>query len=341
MAYTIEAQNLVKTFTVDESGKGLLGAVKALFSTKKRIIHAVENVSFGIGQGEFVGYVGENGAGKSTTIKILTGILVPTGGVARVNGVVPYENRQANGLNIGVVFGQRTQLWWDLPVRESFEILRVIYRVSKGDFDATMARLTKGLGLDGLMEMPVRKLSLGQRMRCDIAASLVHRPAVLFLDEPTIGLDVLAKENIRSFLRDLNGKDGTTIILTTHDMNDIEQLCKRLIILDKGRIIHDGPTDELKKRFPHDKIIEVDFEDEVTELPLVPELEPIRREGKKMWLRHAHDPSGLALAIGKLASLYPVKDLSVREPSVEIIIRSIYERTASLPEYAPDGKAGK
>lgn len=341
MSYTIEARNLAKSFTVSESGKGLLGAVKALFSTKKRIVHAVENVSFGIGQGEFVGYVGENGAGKSTTIKILTGILVPTGGVARVNGVIPYENRQENCKNIGVVFGQRTQLWWDLPVRESFEILRVIYRVSKGDFDTMMARLTKGLGLDGLMEMPVRKLSLGQRMRCDIAAALIHRPAVLFLDEPTIGLDVLAKENIRAFLRELNGKDGTTIILTTHDMNDIEQLCKRLIILDKGRVIHDGPTEELKKKFPHDKIIEVDFESEVDSLPLVPELEPIRREGKKMWLRHAHDSSGLALAIGKLASLYPVKDLSVREPSVEIIIRSIYEKTAALPEHARGGDAAK
>ncbi len=341
MAYTIEAQNLVKTFTVNESGKGLLGAVKALFSTKKRIIHAVENISFNIGQGEFAGYVGENGAGKSTTIKMLTGILVPSGGVARVNGVVPYENRRENSKNIGVVFGQRTQLWWDLPVRESFEILRVIYRVSKGDFDASMAHLSKGLGLDGLLEMPVRKLSLGQRMRCDIAASLIHRPAVLFLDEPTIGLDVLAKENIRSFLRELNAKDGTTIILTTHDMNDIEQLCKRIIILDKGRIVHDGPTDELKKKFPHDKIIEVDFEREVAALPLVPELEPIRRDGKKMWLRHANGSSGLALAIGKLASLYPVKDLSVREPSVELIVRSIYEKTAALPAFAQGEKAAE
>ncbi len=341
MEYTIEARNLVKTFTVDESGRGLFGALKALFSVKKRTIHAVENVSFGIREGEFVGYVGENGAGKSTTIKILTGILVPTGGTARVNGIVPYENRQRNGMNIGVVFGQRTQLWWDLPVRESYEMLRVIYRVSPGDFAETIKRVTKGLGLDGLMEMPVRKLSLGQRMRCDIAASLIHRPKVLFLDEPTIGLDVLAKENIRSFLKELNARDGTTIVLTTHDMNDIEQLCRRLIILDKGHIIYDGPTDELKKKFPHDKMIEVEFEKEVESLVLVPELEALKREGNKMWLRPTHGAAGLALAIGKLASLYPVKDLSVREPSVELIIRSIYERTVALPEYERGETAAK
>ncbi|MBI5177833.1 MAG: ATP-binding cassette domain-containing protein [Nitrospinae bacterium] len=331
--YAIEAHHLKKQFTVSESGKGLWGSVKALFSAKTRIVDAVNGVSFAIRPGEFVGYVGENGAGKSTTIKMLTGILVPSSGTARVNGVVPYEDRKKNGMNIGVVFGQRTQLWWDLPVRETYEMLRVIYRVPKNGFDETMKKLSAALDLGPLMEMPVRKLSLGQRMRCDIAASLVHRPGVLFLDEPTIGLDVLAKENIRTFLKDLNKTDGTTIILTTHDMNDIEQLCRRLIILDKGIVIYDGATEDLKQRFVHDKLIEVEFHEPPDGLALVPELLVVRESGTKKWLKFQNGNSGIAAAIGKLASMYPVKDLSVREPSVESIIRAIYEKTVLLPEH--------
>jgi ABC-2 type transport system ATP-binding protein len=283
--------------------------------------------------GEFVGYVGENGAGKSTTIKILTGILLPTSGAARVNGIIPYENRKQNGMNIGVVFGQRTQLWWDLPVRETYEMLRYIYRIPAGTYSDMMKKLTAALDLEPLMNMPVRKLSLGQRMRCDIAASLVHRPRVLFLDEPTIGLDVLAKENIRSFLRELNRAEGTTIILTTHDMNDIEQLCQRLIILDKGRVIYDGETGKLKSRFVHDKMIEVEFHEKVESLAGLPELEVVGESGNKMRLKFQNGGSGITDVIGRLAKLYPIKDISVREPSVESIIRSIYEKTVLLPEY--------
>ncbi len=224
----IEVKGLRKEFKVSSSGKGFLGKLQALFHRGHKIITAVNDIDFKIRRGEFVGYVGENGAGKSTTIKMLTGILVPTSGTAEVNGIVPYKDRKKNAAKIGVVFGQRTQLWWDLPVRESFDLLRVIFRVSRSDFDRQMAKLDEALGLSPLLEMPVRKLSLGQRMRCDIAASLIHNPPVLFLDEPTIGLDVLAKQSVRNFLSEINRTEGTTIILTTHDMNDIEQLCKRL-----------------------------------------------------------------------------------------------------------------
>ncbi len=238
----IDVKGLTKDFDISESGKGFSGKLKALFHRKRKTVTAVGGIDFEIKCGEFVGYVGENGAGKSTTIKMLTGILVPTSGSAEVNGIIPYKDRKKNAAKIGVVFGQRTQLWWDLPVRESFDLLRVIFRVSKSDFIAQMKKLDKVLGLKSLMDMPVRKLSLGQRMRCDIAASLIHNPPVLFLDEPTIGLDVLAKESIRNFLAEINREEGTTIILTTHDMNDIEHLCKRLIILEEGKIVYDGET---------------------------------------------------------------------------------------------------
>lgn len=333
----IKAENLRKRFYVDESGKGVLGSVKALFSRKRRAVDAVDGISFSVKRGEFVGYVGENGAGKSTTIKILTGILVPTSGFVRVNSVVPYEERQKNAMNIGVVFGQRTQLWWDLPVRESFEMLKVIYRVARPDFNSMLKLLSGVLDLDPLMDVPVRKLSLGQRMKCDIAASLLHRPDVLFLDEPTIGLDVLAKENIRNFLAELNRREGTTIILTTHDMNDIEQLCRRLIILDRGRIIFDGETQALKKKFVHEKLIEVEFHQRPELFERLPELTVIREQGNKKWLKFQNGSSGIGEIIGKLASLYPVKDISVREPSVENIIRSIYEKTSLLPESSETG----
>ena len=334
----IEVKELRKEFTVDESGRGFTGSLKALFSRKKRIIMAVDGLNFSIGRGEFVGYVGENGAGKSTTIKMLTGILVPTSGEARVNGIVPHENRKANAMNIGVVFGQRTQLWWDLPVRETFEMLRVIYRVSDGDFKSMSATLTDLLDLGPLLDMPVRKLSLGQRMRCDIAASLLHRPKILFLDEPTIGLDVLAKDKIRSFLSELNRREGTTIILTTHDMNDIEQLSKRLIMLDRGRIIFDGTTEALKRKFIKEKLVEVEFHRLPESLNGLPELVRVREEGNKMWLKYTDQQRGIGEVIGRLAKLYEVKDISIGEPSVEDIVRSIYENRGKIPEHV--GEAG-
>jgi ABC-2 type transport system ATP-binding protein len=290
----------------------------------------VNDIDFKIRRGEFVGYVGENGAGKSTTIKMLTGILVPTSGTAEVNGIVPYKDRKKNAAKIGVVFGQRTQLWWDLPVRESFDLLRVIFRVSRSDFDRQMVKLEEALGLRPLLEMPVRKLSLGQRMRCDIAASLIHNPPVLFLDEPTIGLDVLAKQSVRNFLSEINRTEGTTIILTTHDMNDIEQLCKRLIILEEGKIVFDGETELLKQKFVHEKVIEVEFYEENCVMQRIPGATVVREQGCKKWLTFDKDNFGIGDVIGTIASQYKIKDISVKEPSVESIVRNIYDNRIKL-----------
>jgi ABC-2 type transport system ATP-binding protein len=261
---------------------------------------------------------------------MLTGILVPTSGTAEVNGIVPYKDRKKNAAKIGVVFGQRTQLWWDLPVRESFDLLRVIFRVSRSDFDRQMAKLDEALGLSPLLEMPVRKLSLGQRMRCDIAASLIHNPPVLFLDEPTIGLDVLAKQSVRNFLSEINRTEGTTIILTTHDMNDIEQLCKRLIILEEGKIVFDGETELLKQKFVHEKVIEVEFYEENCVMQRIPGATVVREQGCKKWLTFDKDNFGIGDVIGTIASQYKIKDISVKEPSVESIVRNIYDNRIKL-----------
>ena len=326
----IEVKGLSKQFKVAVSGKGFLGKLRALFQRKHKVITAVDEIDFQIKRGEFIGYVGENGAGKSTTIKMLTGILVPTSGLALVNGIVPYKDRKKNAAKIGVVFGQRTQLWWDLPVRESFDLLRVIFRVSQSDFDRQMLKLDKALGLKALMEMPVRKLSLGQRMRCDIAASLIHNPPVLFLDEPTIGLDVLAKESIRNFLAEMNREEGTTIILTTHDMNDIEQLCKRIIILEEGKIIFDDETEILKRKFVHEKVIEVEFHEDGSVVDGIPGVKVIHEQGCKKWLTFDNDNFGIGDVVGTIASRYKIKDISVKEPSVESIIRNIYDNRDAL-----------
>ncbi|MCF6148048.1 MAG: ATP-binding cassette domain-containing protein [Candidatus Kuenenia sp.] len=327
----IEVKKLKKEFKVNISGEGFAGKLKSLFQRKYKLITAVNSINFSVRRGEFVGYVGENGAGKSTTIKMLTGILVPTSGTAKVGGLIPYENRKKNAEKIGVVFGQRTQLWWDLPVRESFDLLRVIFRVARPAYDYQMEKLKKALDLKPFLDMPVRKLSLGQRMRCDLAASLIHNPPVLFLDEPTIGLDVLAKESIRNFLAEMNREEGTTIILTTHDMNDIEHLCKRLIILDEGRIIFDDETAVLKKNFIHEKQIEVEFYDEACFIKEIPGVTVVREEGCKKWLKHDNKKSGIGEVISALATQFKIKDISVKEPSVESIIRNIYDNRIALP----------
>jgi ABC-2 type transport system ATP-binding protein len=322
----IEVNNLSKKFSLHQSGKGFSGSIKGLFYREKKIVEAVNNISFAIKPGEFVGYVGENGAGKSTTIKILTGILFPSSGSCIVKGVVPYSKRRENAFNIGVVFGQRSQLWWDLPVAESYRLLKSIYKVSDSDFKSKMDELTKILNLAPLLDVPVRKLSLGQRMKCDLVASLIHNPPVLFLDEPTIGLDVIAKESIRNFLFALNKENGTTIILTTHDMNDIEHLCGRLIILDKGKIIYDGRKDALKENFIHEKLIEVEFDRLVEYRNDIPELEIVSDQGNKKSFALKRQELKIADIIGKVMSLYHIKDLSIRDPSVETIVKAIYER---------------
>uniref|UniRef100_UPI0036F48821 ABC transporter ATP-binding protein n=1 Tax=Clostridium butyricum TaxID=1492 RepID=UPI0036F48821 len=247
--FLIKVCNLTKEFKTNKKYPGFKGAIKSLFSTEYTVTSAVDNMNFEIEEGEVVGYIGSNGAGKSTTIKMMTGILTPTSGKVEVNGIIPYENRTENAMNIGVVFGQRTQLWWDLPLSETFSLLRDIYSVSSEDFKERMKFFNEVLEIDEFMLRPVRTLSLGQRMRADLAASLIHNPKILYLDEPTIGLDVVVKEKVRNAIKQINKKYNTTVILTTHDLEDIEELCDRIIIIDKGVKIYDGSLSEIKEKY--------------------------------------------------------------------------------------------
>lgn len=245
----IEVKHISKEFVSPKKYPGLKGAIKGLFSNEKVTKKAVEDISFTIQEGEIVGYIGSNGAGKSTTIKMMTGILVPTEGECLVDGINPSKNRKVNAKNIGVVFGQRTQLWWDLPLSESFTILKEIYDVSNEDYRERMKFLNRVLGLPEFFDKPVRTLSLGQRMRADLGAALLHNPRVLYLDEPTIGLDLIVKDNIREAIKEINQKYKTTVVLTTHDIGDIEELCSRIIIIDEGKKIYDGGLEELKNTY--------------------------------------------------------------------------------------------
>ena len=245
----ITLEHVSKEFVSNKKYPGFKGAIKGLFSTEKIRKVAVDDISFHIQKGEIVGYIGSNGAGKSTTIKMMTGILTPTHGQCMVNGINPNTNRKANAQNIGVVFGQRTQLWWDLPLSESFTILKEIYNVSDQDYKLRMAFLNEIFQLSDFYDRPVRTLSLGQRMRADLAAALLHNPKVLYLDEPTIGLDLVVKDNIRNAIKQINSQYDTTVILTTHDIEDIEELCSRIIIIDKGKKIYDGTLTSLKDTY--------------------------------------------------------------------------------------------
>jgi len=244
----IEVKDLAKEFRTFRRREGVLGALENLFVREYVTVRAVDRVSFSIAPGEMIGYIGANGAGKSTTIKVLTGILVPTGGQVTAYGYVPYRDRRRYTRHIGVVFGQRTQLWWDIAVIESFKLLKEIYEIPEQDYQRRMGFFSEILNLKEYLHTPVRKLSLGERMRCDLAASLLHNPPLLFLDEPTIGLDVVAKERIREFLKEVNRTERTTVLLTTHDLSDIEELSQRIIIIDKGHILFDGDLGQMKKR---------------------------------------------------------------------------------------------
>lgn len=245
----ITLEHVSKTYKVSKRDAGFSSAWKALFHREYEYVHALDDVSFTIGDGEMVGYIGPNGAGKSSTIKILSGILTPDGGVCTVNGITPWKNRIEHTRRIGVVFGQRTQLWWDVPVMDSYELLKEIYRIDTHTYQNNLERLTAMLNLSELLKTPARQLSLGQRMRCEIAASLLHSPPLLFLDEPTIGLDAVSKLAVRDFIRQLNQEQNTTVILTTHDMQDIEALTNRIILIGKGKILLDGSMDDIRQDY--------------------------------------------------------------------------------------------
>jgi ABC-2 type transport system ATP-binding protein len=257
----IEVKNLTKEFKINKKYPGFKGAIKSFFSSEYTIKKAVDDISFTINDGEIVGYIGANGAGKSTTIKMMTGILTPTSGEVLVNGIIPYKDRKKNAYNIGVVFGQRTQLWWDLPLSESFTLLKEIYEVDDQSYNERMEFLSSVLDLNDFMLSPVRTLSLGQRMRADIAAALINNPKIIYLDEPTIGLDVVVKEKVRQAIKEIKKQYGTTVILTTHDLSDIEELCDRIIIIDKGKKIYDGGIKDIKDKYGYMTTAEISVKD--------------------------------------------------------------------------------
>lgn len=319
----IVVENLTKTFRVAERDPGMWGAVRGLVQRRVREVRALDSVSFGLEPGELVGYIGPNGAGKSTTVKVLAGILVPDAGRCEVEGRVPWRDRVAHVARIGVVFGQRTQLWWDLPVRESFELLREIYRVPPAEYRGTLAEVVALLDLEGLLAVPVRQLSLGQRMRCDLAAALLHRPHLLFLDEPTIGLDAVSKLAVRDFVQRLNREQGVTVILTTHDMDDIEALCTRVLLIGEGRVLLDGTLEALRRRVTGERWLIVDLAEETTG-ELDPEAEVSRREGRRVTLRFDPDRTQTAALIARVCAAYPVRDLFVQNPPIEEIIARLY-----------------
>jgi len=319
----IRVENLVKTFSVAERTASLWGAFKGLAYRRHRTVRALDGVSFTIDAGELVGYIGPNGAGKSTTVKTLSGILVPDGGRCEVLGRTPWKDRIANARDIGVVFGQRTQLWWDLPAIESFDLLRDIYRVPKTDYIATRDELIERLDLGSFLDVPVRQLSLGQRMRCDLAASLLHRPRLLYLDEPTIGLDAVSKLAVRDFVRSMNRERQLTVILTTHDMDDIEALCNRVMVINEGRILSDGTLEDLRKTVTTERWLTVDLLDETAEIS-DPDAEVIGRDGARVTLRFDPDRTPAATLISRITAKYAVRDLFVENPPIEQIIARIY-----------------
>ena len=315
-----------------------LDGVEKVFDVRRRVglmrrerqrVRAVDGISFRVARGEMVGYIGPNGAGKSTTIKMLTGILTPSGGRLRVAGIDPSRERTRLAHRIGVVFGQRTTLWWDLPLRDSYRLMHRMYRIPDDRYRENLDRCVQLLDLGELLDVPVRQLSLGQRMRGDIAAALLHDPDVLYLDEPTIGLDVISKAKVRGFLRDLNAERSTTVLLTTHDLTDIEQLCKRVMVIDHGRLMYDGALAGLHEVGASERTLVVDLERALPPIELPPEhaVRVVRVEGPRQWLAFPAAASAAPL-VARIAADYPLMDLSVREPDIETVIARMY---ASAP----------
>lgn len=326
----IEVTNLEKTFSIPQRDPGLAGALKGLFSPKYTKKTAVDNISFKLETGEVVGYIGVNGAGKSTTIKMLTGILAPSGGSVRVLGRDPHKERVANAKDIGVVFGQRTQLWWDLALRESLWLIAKIYEIPKVRFDALLEEFALVLELEELLPKPIRTMSLGQKMRAELAATLIHSPKVVYLDEPTIGLDVLVKERIRGFLKAQNKQNGTTVLLTTHDLGDIEELCSRVLIIDAGKLIYDGAVDTIKQRFGTHRTMKFELSALTVGARQAPPLHIpdgatiTNQEGSSLELRFDRSVCSASQIAGSVMSQLEVLDFSIGEPDLTSIIKQIY-----------------
>ncbi|MDF2934667.1 MAG: ATP-binding cassette protein [Paenibacillaceae bacterium] len=344
--WAIDVKNLRKDFRVQQNREGLGGALRDLFKREYKTITAVNEINFQIPRGEICGYIGENGAGKSTTIKMLTGILVPTSGELRVNGLVPYKDREAFVKGIGVVFGQRSQLWWDIGVIESFRLLKRVYRVDEQDFRKRLDELVDRLQLADILNRPVRKLSLGQRMRCELAASLLHNPSILFLDEPTIGLDVMVKAEIRDFLKSMNQRYETTILLTTHDLQDIEALCSRVVMLDDGNIIYDGGLEDLKTRWGRGKEIvlqlsqkaEPDFLSRLT-MDLGVEWSMENELVAHIWVPFGR--TNVSEVLGRVVGAVEIDDIRIIETQTDDIVREIYKAGHASADHAELAAGGK
>lgn len=329
MANIIEIKNITKEFKVLNRREGLMGSIKDLFSGNYTTVRAVDNISMNIEQGEIVGYLGPNGAGKSTTIKMMTGILEPTSGEILVNGSIPYRNRTRNAGEIGVVFGQRSQLWWALPLVESFKLLKEIYEVSDADYEEMLALYRSLVDMDALLHKPVRQMSLGQRTLSDILAAFLHNPKIVFLDEPTIGLDVSMKAKIRTLIQALNKKKNTTVILTTHDMGDVDALCQRIVIIDKGKMLYDNDIEHLKGFFGSYRTLKIRTDGDMAQIA-----EEIRRA--LPWASVAADDHWISVLVdeekatvmevlAKLQQAYTIRDMQLEEISTEEVIKKIYE----------------
>lgn len=324
----IEVKKLCKTFKKPLREEGLKGMIKALFSRKYEEIKAVDDISFEIEEGEIVGYIGANGAGKSTTIKMMCGILNPTSGEIAVDGLNFDKNRQQINKNMGVVFGQKTQLWWDIPLIETFKILKSIYEVPDDEYKERFEYLCELLDLDSFITQPVRSLSLGQRMRADFAAALIHSPKIVYLDEPTIGLDVLVKDKIRGAIKELNKKYHTTVILTTHDMKDIEELCNRIIIIDKGKLLYDGSLANIKYEFGNEKSVLIPINSQIDVDAMTSQFDGISVEEKedKLLIKFACDKVELDDVLLYLINTCHIKDFKVEDITIEDITKKLYEK---------------
>src|SRR6266550_8141483 len=344
MEAMIEGESLSKTFRVARKRPGLLGGLRSVVDPDVRVVTAVHELSMYIERGEMIGLVGPNGAGKSTTIKMLTGILVPSSGTMRVAGLNPVQQRRELASRIGVVFGQRSQLWWDLPLIDSLRLLRHLYRVPEERHTANLDRLRSMLDLDEFIDTPVRQLSLGQRMRGDLAAALLHDPELLYLDEPTIGLDVVAKARIREFLLSINAEKGVTVLLTTHDMDDVEMLCPRMVIIDHGRKLYDGTVAAIRERFGGERaLIAVLDPAEISAMSHDGEGQPIlhdlpygvrqvRAESPRIWLSFGRDALPAHEVVAWLGARHRLRDVTFQEPEIEDVIRRIYEEGLLLQE---------
>ena len=323
----IKVKDLVKTYKIIEKEDGLIGYFKNLIKPKYKEFTAVNHINIEIQERELVGYIGENGAGKSTTIKMLTGLLTPTSGEVVVDNLVPNKNRIENNKKIGAVFGQKTQLWWDLPVIESFRLIKKMHKIPDGEYRKNLKKFSEILELDDLLEKQVKNLSLGQKMRCEIAATFLHNPKIVYLDEPTIGLDVLVKERIRAFIKEINKEKNTTVILTTHDLKDIEDVCDRIILLDKGQIIYDGEKEKFKETYGKQVIAQILVKNKtslITTETINDEFEVVEESDEQVKIRFNHDKYTIMDIVNRISNYCEITDMHIEEQGLEEILKEIY-----------------